>query len=338
MIVAARLDDFVLPLATPLATARGTIFERRGLVLVVEDGDGHWGRGEVAPLPGWSSIDLDQARVELSGWVEASRGERRVASAHGLAAETRAGIDCAVWSLRAARAGVPLWRALPLAVEADESGPREVAVNALAVGSTPGELAASLAGWVAAGYRCVKVKLGMPDDAERLRAVADHVPETVSVRLDANAAWPLDDAVDRAGLARSLLGDRLEYVEDPVADLGDLAAWARRCDVPVAVDELARTPADLDLVIDGQLAAVVVVKPPMLGGITEALELAAVARAGDVDVVVSSLYDGPVGLSAWCHLAASLGGSRAHGLGTATLFAPGTADQLLPQAGVIRLR
>ena len=338
MIVTARLDDFVLPLATPLATARGTIFERRGLVLVVQDGDGHWGRGEVAPLPGWSSIDLDGARVELSGWVEASNGDRTVASAGGLAAETRAGIDCALWSLRAARAGVPLWRALPFEAGASESGEREVAVNALAVGSTPGELLASVADWIAAGYRCIKVKLGMPDDVVRLRALADHVPEGVSVRLDANAAWPLDEAVHHAGLAHSLLGDRLEYVEDPVADLGDLEGWAQRCEVPVAVDELVRTSADLDHVIDRQLATVLVVKPPMLGGITNVLELASVARSGAVDVVVSSLYDGPVGLSAWCHLAAALGGTRAHGLGTATLFAPGTADQLVPRAGVIRLR
>ena len=58
--------------------------------------------------------------------------------------------------------------------------------------------------------------------------------------------------------------------------------------------------------------------------------------------MISSVYDGPLGLRAWCHLAAALDGTRAHGLGTADALddsgpqAPLVA-RLVPRAGHIQL-
>ena len=124
-------------------------------------------------------------------------------------------------------------------------------------------------------------------------------------------------------------------VRDNLADLGVVrAAVAAR----LAVDEVVRRPSDVDAVVEAGLADVLVVKPALVGGITDTMALAERAASGGLDVVLTSIYDGPVGLSAWCHLAASLGGSRAHGLGTATLLADAGAGHLVPRQGVIRLR
>lgn len=331
MMFDVRIDPFRIGLTEPIETARGTIFEREGWVLVVQDDAGHWGRGEVAPLPGWSSISLADAEHQL----EIAAGRVRVdgfdTADVGLAPEIRAAVDCARHALDAARADQPLWRHLG-------GADGEISVNALVVGARPDDLAASARLAIDAGARTLKAKLGMGDDAARLAAIAAELVDDVRVRLDANAAWGATEALDRIGEAQRLLGPHLEYVEDPVADLDELAVVRRVVGADLAVDELIRRPADVDTVVARGLADVVVVKPSLVGGISDTVALATRAGAGGLDVVLSSVYDGPVGLAAWCHLAAALGGERAHGLGTATLLSDAGAGHLVPRRGKIRLR
>lgn len=331
MMFDVRVDRFRIGLTEPIETARGTIFEREGWILVVQDDAGHWGRGEVAPLPGWSSISLDAAEAELDIAAGRIRRDGFDGAGDGLASEIRAAVDCARHSLEAARAEQPLWRHLG-------GASNEVRVNALVVGARPEDLAASARRAVEAGATTLKAKLGMGDDAARLEAIASSLTDDVDVRLDANAAWGATEAIERIEDAHGLLGGHLDYVEDPVADLADLATVRSGVTAQLAVDELVRGPADVDRVVERGLADVLVVKPALIGGISETLALADRARSGGLDVVLSSVYDGPVGLAAWCHLAAALGGDRAHGLGTATLLADAGAAHLVPRQGRITLR
>ncbi len=327
----ARIDELRIGLREPVITARGPIFERSGHILVLRDQAGRWGRGELAPLPGWSEVTGVEALRQLEACADAlTRGEAWLPAAE--APEVRAAVDAALQTLAAARAGLPLWQHLG-------GGQGQVTVNALVVGATPAALGRAAGAAVGEGYRTLKLKLGMGDDPTRASAVLSALDEAgageVLVRLDANGAWGVDHAVTALDELAALFGDRLEYVEDPVATPEELRGVRERSPVPVAADDLALSA--LDAVVADRLAEVVVVKPPLVGGITPTLELARRARASGIDVVVSSLYDGPVGLAAWCHLAAAIGGRRAHGLGTATLLADGSAEHLVARAGVIRL-
>lgn len=333
VIVDAAVETFRVGLRSPVATARGTIFERSGVVVVLRDDHGCWGRGEAAPLPGWSTIEADEAAAQLRAWADSTAGAGRVAPIDALAPEVAAAADTAWRSLEAAAAGVPLWRALGAA-----SG--VVRVASLVVGSSPATLADHVSAELATGARVLKTKLGMDDDAERLRALADVVDADVRLRLDANGAWNVDEAAERLVMIAEVLGDRVEFVEDPVTGIDDLERLAARR-VPggpaLAADEAIRDPGDAARVSAAGSVEVVVVKPPLVGGIGPTLAIAAEARIHGVDVVVSSLYDGPVGLGAWLHLAAALPGARAHGLGTAALLDGDFAGHLVPSGGLVRL-
>ncbi|MFN3216555.1 MAG: o-succinylbenzoate synthase [Acidimicrobiales bacterium] len=334
VIVDAAVEAFRVALRAPVATARGTVFERRGVVVVLRDDGGCWGRGEAAPLPGWSTIDLDEATAQLEAWSRATAAAGAAAPADELAPEVAAAVDVAVRSLAAAAAGVPLWRSLGA-----ESG--VVRVASLVVGSAPSALADHARAEVAAGATVLKTKLGMADDAERLRVLAEIIGRDVRVRLDANGAWSVDEAVERLDMIADVLGGAVEFVEDPVAGIDGLEQLASRRHAggpPIAADEAIRHPGDATRVASAGLAEVIVVKPPMVGGIGPTLALAAEAGAHGVDVVVSSLYDGPVGLGAWLHLAAALPGGRAHGLGTAALLDGDFAGHLVPVRGLVDLR
>lgn len=212
-----------------------------------------------------------------------------------------------------------------------------VAVNGLVPAVDP-EIAARVAADAGgAGMTTVKVKVGggsLDEDADRVAAVRDALGPAGRIRLDANGAWDVEAAV--AAIER-LAGFDLELVEQPVADLGDLARVRRRVPVPVAADESVRGLGDARRLAALEAADAVVVKVQPLGGVRAALR---VVEAAGVPAIVSSLYETSVGLAAGVALAAALPDLPfACGLGTAPLLAGDVvADPLLPEGGMLPLR
>ena len=213
----------------------------------------------------------------------------------------------------------------------------EIPVNGL-VPAVDAATAERLAGEAAAaGLTTVKVKVGggpLAHDADRVAAVRAALGPAGRIRLDANGAWDLDDA---AAAIDRLAGFDLELVEQPVADLGDLARLRRRVGVPVAADESLRSLGDARRLATLDAADAVVVKVQPLGGVRAALR---VVEAAGVPAVVSSLYETSIGLAAGVALAAALPElPYACGLGTGTLLAGDVvADPLVPEAGMITVR
>src|SRR4051812_22733570 len=191
------------------------------------------------------------------------------------------------------------------------------------------------------GCRTAKVKVAEPgqslaDEVARLEAVRDALGPDGRIRVDANAAWDVDTAVARlVALDRAAGG--LEYAEQPVPGVDDLAALRRRTHVPLAADESIRRAADPLAVARAHAADVVVLKVQPLGGVRACLELA--ERIG-LPVVVSSALESSVGLAAGVALpAAPPELPYAWGLAPAQLFpAALVAHPLLPHDGAIAVR
>jgi O-succinylbenzoate synthase len=191
------------------------------------------------------------------------------------------------------------------------------------------------------GCRTAKVKVAeagqsLADEIARLEAVRDALGPSGAIRVDANAAWDVDTAVARLSALDRAAGG-LEYAEQPVPSVEDLAALRRRTHVPIAADESIRRAQDPWAVARAHAADVVVLKVQPLGGVRACLELAATIG---LPVVVSSALESSVGLAAGIALAAALPElPYACGLATAQLFtADLVADPLLPQDGAIAVR
>jgi O-succinylbenzoate synthase len=184
------------------------------------------------------------------------------------------------------------------------------------------------------GCTTVKVKVGDEDDEARVEAVRDALGPSGRIRVDANGAWDVDTATQKI---RVLARFDLEYVEQPVATLEDMALLRRRVDVPLAVDESIRLADDPGRVAALGIADLVVLKVHPLGGVWACLQLAEELR---LPVVVSSALETSVGLAAGLALAAALPDlPYACGLATATLFEGDVvADPLVPVSGIIEVR
>nr|WP_281285548.1 o-succinylbenzoate synthase [Cellulomonas aerilata] len=188
------------------------------------------------------------------------------------------------------------------------------------------------------GCRTAKVKVAEPGqdvgaEIARLEAVRDALGPGGAIRVDANAAWDVPTAVQRLRVLDRAAGG-LEYAEQPVASVADLAAVRRTVSVPIAADESIRRAADPLAVARAEAADVVVLKVQPLGGVRACLHLA--ERVG-LPVVVSSALETSVGLAAGIALAAALPElPYACGLATAQLLTADVVDvSLLPQDGAI---
>jgi O-succinylbenzoate synthase len=187
------------------------------------------------------------------------------------------------------------------------------------------------------GCRTAKVKVAEPgsslaDDVDRVTAVRSVLGPEGRIRIDANAAWNVDEAEHAL---RTLSHLDLEYVEQPCGTVDELDELRRRAQdlrIPIAADESIRRAADPAAA--ARVVDVVIVKAAPLGGITAALDL--VGRFGR-PAVVSSALDTSVGLSMGAHLAAALPELPYDcGLGTAALLAADVVDEpLLPLDGSI---
>src|SRR5581483_1394914 len=132
------------------------------------------------------------------------------------------------------------------------------------------------------GASTAKVKVAEPgqtlaDDVARVDAVRALV---ATVRVDANGAWTVAQAVEAA----QALGP-LEYLEQPCATVDELAQVRGQVDVPIAADESIRKAGDPLAVVRAGAADIAVLKVAPLGGIWALLTIAGQI---DIPVVVSS--------------------------------------------------
>lgn len=239
---------------------------------------------------------------------------------------------------------VAWWRS---ALEAGWSGfpePRRtrIPVNATVPAVPAREVARVLRGY-GDGIEAVKIKVAEPgqsleDDDARVAAVRAALPQA-RLRVDANAAWGVEEAVE--ALVR-LSRHGLEYAEQPGAGIRELAQIRERlhdrgAPVLIAADESVRRAEDPLAVARAGAADLIVVKAAPLGGVRRAL---AVVEASGLPAVVSSAIDTSVGLRAGVALAAALPQlPYACGLGTgALLVSDVTREPLRPVGGMLPLR
>jgi L-alanine-DL-glutamate epimerase-like enolase superfamily enzyme len=305
-----------LHLRTPLAASYGTIAEREIYELELVGADGVAGRGEAAPLESYDGISPSRARAALETYRRVLEdGEDDLPGGALLDAcraaddlpQALAAVDMALWDRAGRRAGTPVARLLT------DDVLDEVAVNATIGATDRAAAAASAAAACRAGFRCVKLKVGIGDDAGRVAAVRAAIGPRPLLRLDANGAWTVDEAV-RAIEALAAAG--LELVEEPVHGIGPLRELRERVAVRIAMDETAAEPGALA----SGAADAVCLKLGRCGGISGLLACATLVRASGAEPYVASTLDGPLGIAAALHAAAALRIDTACGLSTLDLF------------------
>ncbi len=307
-----------LRLKRPLQTSYGELRERELLAVSLTGEDGVAGHGEAAPLEPYEGVGIERAEAALESYVPILAGSRGLNGAQLIDAcravddlpQALAAIDLALWDRGGRIAGKPV-----AALLTDEPA-RTVPVNATLSSPDRAGVAEEAAAAVADGFRCVKLKVGLADDAGRVAAARAAAGAETLLRLDANGAWDVEQAVRTI---EALAPAGLELVEEPVHGLPGVREVRERVAVRVAIDETAAEHGALG----AGVADAVCLKISRCGGIGATIAAAALVRASGAEAYVASTYDGPLGIAAGLHVAAALAsrGPVPHcGLATLALF------------------
>ncbi len=268
--ISARIETW--PIAGEFVIARGA--KREATVVVAEvSGGAVTGRGECVPYARYGETveGVRDAILGLQGRL-ADRARLLTQMPPGAA---RNALDCALWDYDAKRTGTTAAALAGLA-------PSRPLVTAYTISlDTPGAMAAKAAA-AARTMPLLKLKLAGAGDAERLAHVRAACPEARLI-ADANEAWTpellpsLMQAAAEAGV---------ELIEQPLPAGADAALRGAR-PVPVCADESVHDRAGLAALADRYDA--VNIKLDKAGGLTEALALAAEARALGFRIMVGCM-------------------------------------------------
>jgi o-succinylbenzoate synthase len=301
-----------LPFKEPYVTSGGVATERELALLRIEDNDGAIGYGEAAPFEPYDGVSIDRVVATLT---RRAKGRRPP--------QARAAEELARLDLEARREG------RPVAGPAAETIPVNMTLSA----GPPAEVAARARDGVRAGYSCFKLKVGLPDDVERVAAAREAIGSWPALRIDANGGWSVDEAV---AAIRALERYDLQFVEQPCATLAELGEVRQRVSAPIAADESITTANDVRAAVAAGACDVVNIKLATSGGFTAARDALRTAAEHGTAAFLSSTLDGPWGIAASLQLAASERVPLASGLATLELFDSELARALpAPSDGVL---
>ena len=138
-----------------------------------------------------------------------------------------------------------------------------------------------------------KIKVGTADDLEKLKAIRQHTDSII--RVDANAGWTLDQALQMLPVLEQL---GVELIEQPLAK-EDFEGT--KTSIPIFADESCVGEKDVEKCAG--FFSGINIKLTKCSGITPALEMIKKARLLNLQVMLGCMNESSIGTAALAHLA-----------------------------------
>ena len=302
-----QLTEINLPLVQFFETSFGRTYERRIILVRVEDSDGAEGWGEITcgEVPGYSDEWTDSAWVTtekiLAPMVvgnevtDASRVLDLMKRARGHRM-SKSGIETACWDLESKRLGVPLWKHLG-------GVNREIACGvSIGIQDSVEQLIDKIQTEVDAAYQRIKIKIAPHWDYDVIKRVREVFPD-IKLMGDANSAYTLAD-IDKL---RSLDEFDLMMLEQPLPhdDIIDHAVLQREIKTPICLDEPIKSAEDARKAIELKSGKIINLKNGRVGGHSESKKIEELCRLAGIPI--------------WCGGMLESGIGRAHNIAISTL-------------------
>jgi len=302
-----ELIEINLPLVDFFETSFGRTFERRIILVRVEDMDGAEGWGEITcgETPGYSDEWTDSAWVtteKILAPMVIGKGVGSAADIWSLMKWARghrmskAGIETACWDLEAKKLGVPLWRHVGGVKNEIECG------VSIGIQDSVEQLFEKIETELEAGYRRIKIKIGPGWDYDVVKQVREKFGD-IRLMGDANSAYTLRDIE----LFKRMDEFELMMFEQPLAhdDMLDHSKLQREIKTPICLDESVKSPEDARKAIELESCRIINVKLGRVGGHAQATQVEEVCRTAGIPV--------------WCGGMLESGVGRAHNIAMSTL-------------------
>jgi L-Ala-D/L-Glu epimerase len=305
------MTHWVIPMALrePYTIAYETVSTTTNVLLRLETADGRRGYGCAAPDLAVTGETAETVVETLKTVVcELLRGEdplQRTALNEALRqtiprqTATRAMVDMALYDLMGRVTGLPLHQLL--------GSYRQRILTSVTIGILPvNETVERARDLCRRGFRVLKIKGGedVERDVERILRVRETVGSGIFLRFDANQGYSEAEALR---FVRQVESGGLEILEQPTPRRRPemLGSITRQSQLPVMADESLLTLKDAFRLARHHWVDMVNVKLMKVGGISEAAQITAVARAAGLEVMVGCMDETALAIAAGLHFALS---------------------------------
>lgn len=302
-----ELFEINLPLVNFFETSFGRTYERRIILLRVEDISGAegWGECTAGETPSyseewtdaaWAVIERILAPMVIDVEVENAAKIWDLMKQVRANRMAKAAIETACWDLEAKKLGTPLWRHLG-------GINKEIACGvSIGIQDSVEQLLEKIKTEVDAGYQRIKIKIAPHWDYEVIKKVRETFGD-IQLMGDANSAYTLND-IDKL---KSLDEFTLMMLEQPLPhdDIIDHAKLQAQISTPVCLDEPIKSPEDTRKAIELKSGKIINLKNGRVGGHSESKRIEKLCREAEIPV--------------WCGGMLESGIGRAHNIAISTL-------------------
>lgn len=317
-----EIEERVLHFKQPAGTSRGVYTTRKIRLVHLSDGE-HQGVGECAPLPDLSCDAMGDAQYLglLNQFCQelCDNGEIDYEAMRDYPSMLF-GLETALLSLQSPAT---------LFDTAFSRGEEGIPINGLVWMGNYDEMLQRMEEKLEKGFRCVKLKIGAIDfekELDLIKRIRDRFSfHEVELRLDANGAFPFDEALYKLELLSQYA---IHSIEQPIRQ-GQWAYMAELCresPLPIALDEELIGVNDEEMkrhMLNIIKPRYIILKPSLHGGMTGCREWIDAAREQGIGSWITSALESNIGLNAIAQFASDVYGphiTMPQGLGTGQLF------------------
>lgn len=314
----SEIKDYSLRFKRPAKTSRNTFKERQIFIITVEDGWGHVGVGEAAPLHLLSIDDLPNYKDILSREVDyyCRKGEidpDRLVPYPSI----RFGLEMVHRQLHGGRDMV--W------FNSDFVKGVPIPINGLVWMNDADTMLEEAIAKVRMGFDCMKFKVGALDFDEECRMLEQFRKKapasSVQIRLDANGGFEPNDAAQQL---KDLSKFNIHSIEQPIAanNWEDMARLCSDSAMDIALDEelIGRRVEEGEKLLRFIKPQFIILKPNLIGGFGIADEWIRLAEAHNIGWWATSALESNLGLSAIAQWVSQYPVRLPQGLGTGSLY------------------
>ena len=314
----ARHTQINLQFKFPAGTSRGVLLHKPSSFLVLEQ-DGLTGIGECSTIPDLSIDPMEfykQKLNEVCKWINDGNNPENI----DLSAfpSIAFGLETALLDLKANGSK----KLFPSDFTEGKTG---IPINGLVWMGDKEFMQKQITEKIAAGYQCIKLKVGALDFETELEIIAGirrhFSPEEIEIRLDANGGFTPEDALKKL---EKLAVYHIHSIEQPIKQ-GQLDAMADICKhspIPIVLDEelIGVKSADKELIIEKTKPAYIILKPSLLGGFKQSEEWIRLAEKHQAKWWITSALEANIGLNTIAQWTYTLDSELPQGLGTGQLY------------------
>jgi O-succinylbenzoate synthase len=284
---------------SPFQTSRWTETDRECVIVDARaDGMTGWGECVASAIPSYSYESTKTNWHVLEDFIvpavlatevqdiEAYREAVSFINGHNMA---KAGLEMALWDLFAQRAGLSLQTLL------GGSGDRVRVGVSVGIQPSPEKLLEVVNGYLAEGYRRIKLKIKPGRDVSEVGIIRRHHPELL-LQADGNSVYRLSDAQHLAELDDF----DLLLLEQPLGmdDVIDHAKLQPQLKTPVCLDESIHSVDHARWALELGACRIINIKPGRVGGMHEAKRLHDYCHARNVPVWMGGMLETGIGRAA----------------------------------------